>query len=49
MEDPMKRRLLIAIAAMVAGMAVGPSCAPGGKLDVQIAERAWTSPVWYLP
>jgi hypothetical protein len=24
-------------------------CAPGGKLDVQIAERAWTSPIWYLP
>jgi hypothetical protein len=24
-------------------------CAAGGKLDVQIAERAWTSPVWYLP
>jgi hypothetical protein len=24
-------------------------CAPGGKLSVQIAERAWTSPVWYLP
>jgi hypothetical protein len=23
--------------------------APGGKLNVQIAERAWTSPVWYLP
>jgi len=32
-----------------------PDCAaatpttPPGKLDVQIAERAWTSPVWYLP
>jgi hypothetical protein len=24
-------------------------CAPGGKLNVQTAERAWTSPVWYLP
>ena len=24
-------------------------CAAGGKLNVQIAERAWTSPVWYLP
>jgi hypothetical protein len=24
-------------------------CAPGGKLNVQVAERAWTSPVWYLP
>ena len=24
-------------------------CAVGGKLNVQIAERAWTSPVWYLP
>jgi hypothetical protein len=24
-------------------------CAPGGKLNVQIAERAWTSPIWYLP
>jgi len=24
-------------------------CAAGGKLDVQVAERAWTSPVWYLP
>jgi hypothetical protein len=24
-------------------------CAVGGKLNVKIAERAWTSPVWYLP
>jgi hypothetical protein len=24
-------------------------CDPGGKLNVRIAERAWTSPVWYLP
>jgi len=24
-------------------------CAPGGKLNVKVAERAWTSPVWYLP
>lgn len=24
-------------------------CAAGGKLNVQVAERAWTSPVWYLP
>lgn len=24
-------------------------CAPGGKLNVKHAERAWTSPVWYLP
>jgi hypothetical protein len=24
-------------------------CAPGGKLNVRYAERAWTSPVWYLP
>jgi Protein of unknown function (DUF3604) len=24
-------------------------CAPGGKLNVRVAERAWTSPIWYLP
>ena len=24
-------------------------CAVGGKLNVQIAERAWTSPIWFLP
>ena len=24
-------------------------CAAGGKLMVKYAERAWTSPVWYLP
>ncbi|MEO8701730.1 MAG: DUF3604 domain-containing protein [Kofleriaceae bacterium] len=24
-------------------------CAPGGGLDVEISERAWTSPIWYLP
>jgi hypothetical protein len=22
-------------------------CAPGGALDVQIKERAWTSPIWF--
>lgn len=24
-------------------------CAVGGKLNIKVAERAWTSPVWYLP
>ena len=24
-------------------------CAPGGKLNVQVSERAWTSPIWFLP
>jgi hypothetical protein len=24
-------------------------CAPGGKLNVRAPERAWTSPIWYLP
>jgi hypothetical protein len=24
-------------------------CQPGGPLDVMIQERAWTSPIWWLP
>jgi len=24
-------------------------CAAGGKLNVQVAERAWTSSIWSLP
>jgi len=23
--------------------------AQGGKLTVKVTERAWTSPIWYLP
>lgn len=26
-----------------------PGCAAGGGLDVNIQERAWTSPIWWLP
>lgn len=26
-----------------------PGCEPGGPLDVMIQERAWTSPIWWLP
>jgi hypothetical protein len=26
-----------------------PGCGPGGALDVMIQERAWTSPIWWLP
>jgi hypothetical protein len=26
-----------------------PGCAPGGNLDVMVQERAWTSPIWWLP
>ncbi len=26
-----------------------PGCVAGGPLDVSIQERAWTSPVWYVP
>jgi hypothetical protein len=26
-----------------------PGCNPGAGLNIQIAERAWTSPIWYLP
>lgn len=28
---------------------IAPGCAPGGGLDVNIQERAWTSPIWNLP
>lgn len=28
---------------------IAPGCAPGGELDVNIQERAWTSPIWNLP
>lgn len=28
---------------------VAPDCAAGGALDVNIQERAWTSPIWNLP
>ena len=24
-------------------------CADGGGLDIMVRERAWTSPIWYLP
>ena len=24
-------------------------CMPGHKLNIQVTERAWTSPIWYLP
>jgi hypothetical protein len=24
-------------------------CGAGGPLDVMIQERAWTSPIWWLP
>jgi Protein of unknown function (DUF3604) len=28
---------------------IAPGCKPGGGLDVNIQERAWTSPIWRLP
>ena len=28
---------------------IAPLCLPGGTLDVQIQERAWTSSIWHLP
>lgn len=29
--------------------ALAPGCAQGGGLDVTITERAWTSPIWFVP
>jgi hypothetical protein len=28
---------------------IAPGCLPGGGLDVNIRERAWSSPIWNLP
>ena len=28
---------------------IRPACAAGGSLNIQVSERAWTSPIWYLP
>ena len=34
---------------MYAWQTLVPGCVAGGPLDVSIQERAWTSPVWYVP
>jgi hypothetical protein len=40
--------LRLAARWLAAAHGLATDCAAGGRLNVQIAERAWTGPIWHL-